>query len=108
MIKALIWVAFDLGVRGDYEGMYDFFDTHEAKECGDSVAVLRYEFKKDLVAELKKDLAKSVKLDRRSRVYLMFPDDKGKYKGRFIEGRRKRPPWTGYGASTADEEDAGD
>jgi len=33
-MKKLIWIAFDLGVRGDYDGIYEFLDTHEAKECG--------------------------------------------------------------------------
>jgi len=81
-------------VRGDYEGIYEFLDTHEAKECGDSIATLRYDYKSDLLAELKKDLSRSVKVDRKSRVYVIYPDDKGSYKGRFLmeDGRVRRGP----------------
>jgi hypothetical protein len=104
----LIWIAFDLGVRGDYEGIYEFLDRHEAKECGDSVAVFQYEFKRDPVAELKRELSDAVKFDRRSRVYVIFPDKAGKYKGRFIVGGRKPAPWAGYAASNLDEEDSGE
>jgi hypothetical protein len=35
MQRAAVWISFDLGVRGDYEGMYAWLDTHNAKECGD-------------------------------------------------------------------------
>ena len=40
-----IWLSYDLGVRGDYEGMYSWLENHAAKECGSSVAFLKnYEF----------------------------------------------------------------
>jgi hypothetical protein len=104
-MKQTIWVSFDLGIRGDYEGMYGFLDTHQAKECGDGVAVLQYDFEGDLAGKLKEDLAQSVKLDKRSRIYVVFPGENGKYKGRFIVGGRKPPPWAGYGSVAIDEED---
>lgn len=107
-MKTLIWITFDLGVRGDYEGMYEFLDTYAAKECGDSAAALLFEFGNNLIAELNQQLAAAVTLDKKSRIYVVFPDDKGKYKGRFIVGRRKRPPWTGYGAAEVEEEDSGE
>ena len=104
-MKKQIWITFDLGVRGDYEGIYEFLDTQGAKECGDSAAVLRYEFQNDLISELSEQLSKAVTFNRKSRVYAVFPDENGKYKGRFIVGRRKQPPWTGYATSESDEED---
>jgi len=108
-MKATIWIMFDLGVRGDYPGMYEFLDGRGAKECGDSAAFLGYEYKKELIGELKKDLEATVSLDRRSRVYVVFPEKNGKYKGRFIAGKRKQSPWTGYQPSGADdEEDSGE
>ena len=105
-MKKLIWIAFDLGIRGDYEGMYEFLDVHEAKECGDSLAVLQFDFKRDLLTELEKDLSRLVEFDRKSRVYVVFPDNKGSYKGRFLVGRRKSTPWTGYGKTGVPEEDS--
>jgi len=106
-MKHFIWMAFDLGVRGDFEGMYEFLDAHKAKECGDSVGAFLYEYQGDLVRELTKDLKKSVEFDKRSRVYAIFPGQDGKYKGRFVVGRRKSPAWAGHGPSQGDEEDIG-
>ena len=33
-----IWLSFDLGVSGDYEGTYAWLDDKSARECGSSVA----------------------------------------------------------------------
>lgn len=27
-----IWISYDLGVQGDYEGLYGWLDTHKARE----------------------------------------------------------------------------
>jgi hypothetical protein len=54
MLKKTIWLSYDLGIRGDYKGLYEWLDNHEAKECGDSVGVLIYEFNNNL-EELKID-----------------------------------------------------
>jgi hypothetical protein len=107
-MKWPIWISFDLGVRGDYQGMYEFLDAHNAKECGDSMAFLLLENQSGLVAKLKKMLGEYVDFDARSRVYVVFPDSSGKYKGRFIKGSRKQAPWTGYATLESDEEDSGE
>jgi hypothetical protein len=103
-------MTFDLGVRGDYEGMYAFLDAHEAKECGDSAAYFDYEFSDNLIGDLMDEIKQCVALDKRSRVYVVFPipGEKGGYKGRFIFGRRKAPPWAGYGTADVGEEDVGE
>lgn len=106
-MKALIWVSFDLGVRGDFEGIYEFLDAHEAKECGDSLAAFWFEYKKDLVAELTKDLKSAVTFDKRSRIYVIH-SAQGKTTGKFIVGKRKSPAWAGFGPSHGDEEDVGE
>jgi hypothetical protein len=49
-------VCFDLGVRGDYEGLYAWLDDHDVKECGASVAYLKYSYKTDFLAELRQEL----------------------------------------------------
>jgi hypothetical protein len=103
-MKTFIWLSFDLGVRGDFEGMYEFLDAHEAKECGGSVAGFWYEYKKDFLGELTKDLKTGVSFDKRSRVYVIFSDPHGKHTGKFIVGRRKAPPWVGFGPITGDQE----
>lgn len=108
-MKAFIWLSFDLGVRGDFEGMYAFLDAHGAKECGDSVGAFTYEYKKDLLNELAKELHKTVSLDRpRSRVYVIYRSEGGRYTGKFIIGKRKSPPWAGFGSTEEDGEDIGE
>ena len=98
-MKKIIWISYDLGVRGDYSGLYEWLDNHDAKECGDGVAVLQYEVNNsNLVEELKKDLSQKVKFEKRDRVYVVWQDEK-KTKGRFVFGRRKSTPWQGYGSN---------
>ena len=104
-MKKTIWVSFELGVSGDYEGMYAWLDGHGGKECGDSIAVIEYEPRKDLLAELKSDIQQSVEMDKKSRVYVIYRSDDSKMKGTFLFGRRKQAPWTGYGASSEESSD---
>jgi len=80
--------------------MYAWLDNHAAKECGDSVAVFNYEFRNDLLADLKSDMEQSVELNKKSRIYVIYKSDDGrKVKGSFLYGARKQSPWTGYGVS---------
>jgi hypothetical protein len=97
MIKT-VWISFDLGVSGDYEGVYAWLDEHGAKECGDSVALVQYEPHRDLVAELRKEFEENVKLTSRSRIYVIYRGDDTKIKGTWLVGSRRQAPWTGYGS----------
>lgn len=83
----LIWLSYDLGVKGDYPGLYAWLDNHGASECGDSVAFFKYEAASsdDLLTSLKTELEAAVALGRTDRVYVVFKADDGKMKGRFIE-----------------------
>jgi hypothetical protein len=108
-MKAFIWLSFDLGVRGDYEGMYEFLDTHGAKECGDSLAGFNYEYTGDLIKHLTKAVKEAINADKRSRVYVIYYDrDDKKQKGRFIIGTRKAAPWVGRAQLNQEEEDVGE
>ena len=133
-----IWLSYDLGVSGDYEGIYAWLAKHGAKECGDSLAFLNYEYEHDnplvadaerrakggsgddalvralkadlggdtLVRALKADLGGAVRLERKSRIYVIFMSGEGKPRGKFLFGSRMQAPWTGYGTveeETADE-----
>lgn len=102
-----IWISYDLGVRGDYEGMYVFLDALDAKECGDSTSFCVFKYQKDLLTELKAAIKKQVTLTNRSRIYVIYPAANGKYKGKFLSGRRKHPAWAGYAGQGSDEEDEG-
>jgi hypothetical protein len=103
-MKHFVWLSFDLGVKGDYEGMYRWLDSHKAKECGDSVACFWYEHSGELLQKIKKDLSSSVELnDKKVRIYVIRLID-GKMKGKFIFGNRRSAPWTGH-AETSEESD---
>lgn len=100
-MKHTLWLSFDLGLRGDYEGLFRWLDEHDARECGDNVACFTYETEGDLQTALKTDLQRSVDITPKSRIYLIRTEA-GKPKGRFLFGSRKKSPWVGYGA-TVDE-----
>ena len=109
MKKESVWLSFDLGVKGDYEGLYAFLDSWKARECGQSVAALVFQFKDDLLEELKAAIEKAVEIDSRSRIYVVRTVSKeGRIYagGRFLIGHRKASPWQGYastGEGTKDE-----
>lgn len=105
-MQKLVWLSYDFGLKADYHSLYAWLDNHGAKECGDSVAVLTYEFQYDLIKELKDDLEKNISPAKQDRIYIIWRDHK-KMRGRFLFGTRKIPPWTGYGAQEpAEDEEA--
>ena len=67
-MKKAIWITYDLGVQGDYPGLYEFLDAHKAKECGDSCAFLEFPVRKSLLPELIRALRKQVRLKKSDRV----------------------------------------
>jgi len=106
--KKAFWISYDLGLKGDYPGMYKFLDTLEAKECGDSLAFFN-KFLGDngsYTQVIKDELEKYVTLSSTDRIYLIHLDDENRIKGHFINGGRKRAPWDGYadGISDTDED----
>ena len=99
-MQRAVWISFDLGVRGDYQGMYAWLDNQEAKECGDNLAYVNYQFEGDLVESLVAGVKAAVDVTKKTRIYAIWQDPESrKMKGRFIFGGRKAPPWTGYGQS---------
>ena len=103
---ATIWISYDLGVRGDYEGLYAWLDEHDAKECGDSVAVLSY--RGAVPDDLRTELQDRVTIDNRTRIYVVYRDaTTNRTKGKFIFGQRRAAAWAGYflpQAATVDDE----
>jgi hypothetical protein len=99
-----IWLSYDLGVKGDYTGIYTWLDEHKAIECGDSIATFFFDDAGDIKTTIKESLKASVKFEKNDRVYLIFKNQKGSYTGSFIMGNRKSSPWEGY-ASVLTEDD---
>jgi len=106
-VKSAIWLSYDLGVNGDYEGMYAWLDDHGAKECGATAAYLQFIYDGDLPGSLKSDIERVVALNKRSRIYVICRKDE-KMAGRYLIGHRKGTPWEGFGNKDETEEDLGD
>jgi len=106
MREPYLWISYDLGIRGDYEGLYAWLDDHGAVECGDGLALVRVEGEASLLEWLREELNGAVDLTRRSRIYaIAYYPDEGRLKSRFIVGRRKSPLWSGFGAQTEEDEE---
>jgi hypothetical protein len=104
-MKKAVWLPFDLGVKGDYESLYQWLDTREAIECGDNVAFFNHESDGiDIPGEIKRSLLESIQVDAKTRVYIIYRQDKA-IKGRFLFGGRKAPPWSGAAPKLSAEED---
>ncbi len=100
---ARYWIAFDLGFGADYEGLFVWLDKHKAYECTPNVATFTSrKTSEDLEEELKDILSDN----KKARIYIVYPRE-GKYYGRWLLGRRKFSPWSGYhiAASEVDEDE---
>ena len=99
-----VWISFDLGLTGDYETLYAWLDNNSAKECGDNLALIKYEVsdKDDLASTMKRDIEESMELKKKDRIYIIYRSYDGKIKCCFLFGSRKQSPWTGY-ASLKDQ-----
>jgi hypothetical protein len=107
-MKKAVWISYDLGIKGDYQGLYSWLDDHEAIECGNSVAFIQYKVEDDLLKELLKDLKANVDFKPGDRVYVVrreTVDGKKLVRGKFIIGKRKSNPWEGYGTKVDDSID---
>jgi hypothetical protein len=100
-MRSAIWIAYDFGVRGDYEGLYSWLDKRAARECGDSLAFISYPHAGSLLESLKKDLQASIELSKQSRIYVIYRESGStKMKGAFLFGGRKAAPWVGHSGRT--------
>ncbi len=113
-MKTRLWITYDLGIKGDYTGLYRWLDNHGAKEVGNNTATIEYDadsLEDDvLCGEIKSDLESSVETDRNTRIYVIRNTSKNSadtpsMRGGFLIGRRKSNPWEGYGDVAVDEDD---
>lgn len=101
-----IWLSYDLGIGGDYPGLYKWLDNKNALECGNGIAFLRYPIAMDqidsLTSIIKEDMNRSVSFRPGDRIYIVFMETTGgrqRVRGEFLFGRRKSNPWEGYDES---------
>ena len=107
-----VWLSYDLGIGGDYESLYSFLDSHDALECGNSVATFQFPIDKDddslLFSTITSDLTKYITPDKRTRIYLIrrvHTDSGDRIKGSFIFGGRKASPWEGASMKKSEDDE---
>ena len=106
-MKKAIWMSFDLGVKGDYEGLYHWLDQHKARECSGTLSFFFCDAKTDVATELKKSLKEAVEIDSKARIYIIFLGKDKKMKGRFLFGNRKAASWAGFAPGEPEEDEYG-
>ena len=98
--KYSVWISFDLGVKGDYDGIYSFLDKVKAAECGDFTAFIKVNTQHEIVGLLKNQINEFVKLNERDRIYVIICRSNGHvFKSGFLFGKRKAAPWSGFFSS---------
>jgi len=110
MKKIAIWLTYDLGVGGDFQGLYSWLDDKDAIECGNNNAYFTFSFSDTINSDtqlleiLKKDLEGKVSFKAGNRIYIvrksLDASKAGKSIGSFVIGKRKASPWEGYGTKT--------
>ena len=113
-MKKKIYLSYDLS----YNNLYKWLDAHQAKECGDSVCLLTYDFEdiekndtdessSEMLRVLKQDLSDNITFGNSDRVYMMgdlFYKTGEKLVGAWVIGSRKsNNPWDGF-SNKEDEE----
>ena len=98
VMKKAIWISYDLGIGGDYDGLYRWLANHKAVECGDGLAFFNYVPKniESLLEELKGEIEDCVRVNNKTRIYCIRKEGDS-MKGTFLFGARKGNPWEGYG-----------
>lgn len=114
-VEKAIWLSFDLGIGGDYPGLYKWLDNHKAIECGNNLAFLKYPIdtskENEIPTVIKNDIKKTVKVRPGDRMYIVRREKSGTssaIRGEFIFGKRKSKPWEGYGDFESDSSEEGE
>jgi hypothetical protein len=103
--KKSFWLSYDLGLKGNYEGLFSFLDNVGAIECVNKLAYFTYEYQTDdFPDEIQNVIKDKVKIEQKDRFYIIWKTDSGSIKGRFLFGGRKRSPWEGFGKMIAENE----
>lgn len=105
-MKIAVWLSYDLGITGDYTGLYRWLDTHHGIECGNSTSFIKFEYREDFLTEIKSSMEEFVETKSMDRIYIIYKDvENNKTVGKFLIGNRKAAPWAGYAPSNEVIED---
>jgi hypothetical protein len=90
-----VWLNYDFGFNGDFEGMYTFLDRIKAVECGNEAAHFQLKPTPNYIESLRKSLLEQVKISKTDRIHVVISYN-GKLQAGFLFGGRKRAVWVGY------------
>ena len=91
MVRKSFCITFELKTA-DTSSVYAWLSQHHALECGVGTAfVPDYEYETMFYNELAEDLLKLA--DSLKRAYVVYPEDTGNMRGRFVIGERSVNPW---------------
>jgi len=101
-----VWLSYDLGIKGDYTGLYQWLDSLEAVECGNSIAFFKININpnEDLTEKLKSEIESNVDVKNGERFYVIYKKEDKSIAGKYIIGNRKSNPWVGYKERPAEED----
>ena len=91
MVRKSFCITFELKTA-DTSSVYTWLSQHHALECGVGTAfVPDYEYETMFYNELAEDLLKLE--EKKKRAYVVYPEDTGNMRGRFVIGERSVNPW---------------
>ena len=91
MVRKSFCITFELKTA-DTSSVYTWLSQHHALECGVGTAfVPDYEYETMFYNELAEDLLKLA--DSLKRAYVVYSEDTGNMRGRFVIGERSVNPW---------------
>jgi hypothetical protein len=101
MVEVHVVLSYDLGLKGDYNGLYIWLDQMEAIECGNNLAAFAIDVPQtnfETVYNIVKDqISAHIAISSTDRIYMLMKDSNdNQMKGKFLFGNRKRAPWEGY------------
>lgn len=105
-MERTIWLSYDLGLKGDYAGLYQWLDNRGAVECGNSIACLKLDVPEgeDVLETLTSEIKNNVEIKNGERFYAIYKKNATTVAGKFIIGNRKASPWEGYQERPAEED----
>lgn len=103
-MKKTIFISYDFGMKGDYEGLFKWLDENNAEERGYGIGIIKeYSYdnliKTDLefLRSVRNELKDKIKVGSNDRIYMIWNSlETNKIKAGFLFGKRKQSPWTGY------------
>ena len=104
-----VFISYDFGMKGDYEGLFKWLDEHHAEERGYGIGMIKdFQYDKtiiktdlDLFNYVKDELKIKIKIGSTDRIYMIWDSvETSKIQAGFLFGKSKQAPWTGYAPSS--------